>query len=153
MAFLTEPRPFKLMALDFLTEPRPFMAQPHAPWWQGRVCLWPSRPGILVVLCQHTLVWPGHKLHSTPSSAPFPLQQPGINLLGCPIWTSAIAESSSTGCKMLELEKLKHFPYSHNSDKLAIYCCNTRISYSGGLHNKPPSLDGGSRLAKTQMPI
>ena len=25
-----------------------------------RVCLWPSRPGILVALSQHTLVWPGH---------------------------------------------------------------------------------------------
>ena len=47
--------------------------------------------------------------------------------MGTPCNSKDLIEA--TGCKILkDLEKLKQFPHLHQRTKLAVYCCNTRIS-------------------------
>ena len=62
----------------------------------------------------------------------FPLELTGIKVLGCPIGTQAYCEHiiSSTIAKIeAGLQLLKDFKWRHQRAKLAIYCCNTLITY------------------------
>ena len=65
-------------------------------------------------------------------STAFPLALDGIKVLGCPIGTADYCASlvdkiiSKVGT---DLQHLKQFPHLHQRVKLAIYCCNTRITY------------------------
>ena len=62
----------------------------------------------------------------------FPLKLDGIKVLGCPIGTQVYSASQlqKTIAKVqTDLDLLNHFPHLHQRIKLAIYCCNTRISY------------------------
>ena len=62
----------------------------------------------------------------------FPLEFTGIKILGCPIGTQTYCENvnCSTIAKIeADLLLLKDCKWCHQQAKLAIYCCNTRITY------------------------
>ena len=66
------------------------------------------------------------------SNTTFPLKLDGITVLGCPIGTKEFCDHSIQtviGKVERDLNQLRHFPHLHQRIKLAIYCCNPRITY------------------------
>ena len=74
----------------------------------------------------------GHLHLPMSSNTTFPLKLDGITVLGCPIGTKEFCDHSIQtviGKVERDLNQLRHFPHLHQRIKLAIYCCNTRITY------------------------
>jgi hypothetical protein len=66
------------------------------------------------------------------TDTPFSLRREGVKILGCPIGTPQFCSLHiESACRKIlaDLDRLKTFPYLHHRTKLALYCCNTRISY------------------------
>ena len=67
-----------------------------------------------------------------PNGDCLPLHREGLNLLGCPIGSSQYSSvhlSRIVADIQKDLDALMAFPSLHQRTKLALYCCNTRITY------------------------
>ena len=67
-----------------------------------------------------------------PNGDSLPLHREGLNILGCPVGSSEYSTAHLN--KIVEdiqtdLDALMAFPSLHQRTKLALYCCNTRITY------------------------
>jgi hypothetical protein len=84
-----------------------------------------AQPGVSATADQKYTIDMGNGEH-------FPLELTGIKILGCPIGTQMYCETQirSTIAKIeTDLQLLKDFKWLHQRAKLAIYCCNTRMTY------------------------
>ena len=69
---------------------------------------------------------------SMPNGDSLPLSRDGLNLLGCPIGSKEYSTEHLHGIIgdiQKDLDALTALPCLHQRTKLAIYCCNTRITY------------------------
>ena len=67
-----------------------------------------------------------------PNGDSLPLHREGLNILGCPIGSSEYSTAHLNkiiGDIQKDLDALSTFPSLHQRTKLALYCCNTRITY------------------------
>jgi hypothetical protein len=67
-----------------------------------------------------------------PNGDSLPLHREGLNLLGCPVGSSQYSSvhlSKIVADIQTDLDALMAFPSLHQRTKLALYCCNTRITY------------------------
>ena len=71
-------------------------------------------------------------VYTMPNADNIPLTWEGLKVLGCPLGTPEFCRSHTakvmTNIKV-DLDLLAHLPALHQRTKLAIYCCNARISY------------------------
>ena len=67
-----------------------------------------------------------------PNGDSLPLQREGLNILGCPLGSSQYSTvhlNKIISDIQKDLDALTAFPALHQRTKLALYCCNTRITY------------------------
>jgi hypothetical protein len=89
----------------------------------------------------------------------FPLKFDGIKFIGCPIGTGAYCNThiqKAIATVRTDLDLLTHFPLLHQRIKLAIYCCNTRITYlllTVPLATALPTCHNTTRCSTTSWPL